>query len=108
MSKMNLHDSFEYLQHKLWPKERLGSKCQFDSLPLKAKNCLKFRVCRRRAIYCWKTLDEIYNFVSNLTSTEGLHKKLWASKVAIIPILGTMGLSTWESQEKCHLGVALW
>jgi hypothetical protein len=24
MSKMGLHDSFEYLKHKLWPKERLG------------------------------------------------------------------------------------
>ncbi len=22
MFKMGLHDSFEYLQHKLWPKER--------------------------------------------------------------------------------------
>ncbi len=24
MSKMDLHDPFEYLQHKLWPKEGLG------------------------------------------------------------------------------------
>jgi len=24
--KMGLHDQFEYLQHKLWPKERLGIK----------------------------------------------------------------------------------
>jgi hypothetical protein len=26
MSKMNLHDSFEYLKHKSWPKEKLGVK----------------------------------------------------------------------------------
>jgi hypothetical protein len=26
MSKMSLHDPFGYLQHKLWPKERLGVK----------------------------------------------------------------------------------
>jgi hypothetical protein len=26
MSKMNLHDPFEYLKHKLWPKEESGIK----------------------------------------------------------------------------------
>jgi len=26
MSKMGLHDPFEYLKHKLWLKERLGIK----------------------------------------------------------------------------------
>jgi hypothetical protein len=26
MSKMGLHDPFEYLKHKLWPKEGLGVK----------------------------------------------------------------------------------
>ncbi len=26
MSKMNLHDPFGYLKHKLWPKEKLGVK----------------------------------------------------------------------------------
>jgi hypothetical protein len=26
MSKMSLHDPFEYLKHKLWPKERPGVK----------------------------------------------------------------------------------
>jgi len=34
-----------------------------------------------------------------------VHKKLWASKVEGVSILGILGLSTWESQEKCHLGV---
>jgi hypothetical protein len=28
MSKMGLHDPFEYLKHKLWPKE--GSKVKFS------------------------------------------------------------------------------
>jgi hypothetical protein len=26
MSKMGSHDPFEYLKHKLWPKEELGVK----------------------------------------------------------------------------------
>ncbi len=26
MSKMGLHDPFEYFKHKLWPKERPGVK----------------------------------------------------------------------------------
>ncbi len=26
MSKMGSHDPFEYLKHKLWPKEKLGVK----------------------------------------------------------------------------------
>jgi hypothetical protein len=26
MSKMGLHDPFEYLKHKLWPKEKPGMK----------------------------------------------------------------------------------
>jgi hypothetical protein len=73
------------------------SKCQFDSWPLKVKNLPKLHVCRRRAIYCWKTLNEIYNFVSNLTLTGGLHKKLWVSKVAKVPILGIVRFSIWES-----------
>jgi hypothetical protein len=34
---------------------------------------------------------------SNLASIGSIHKKLWASKVAGIPILGILGLLTWES-----------
>ncbi len=32
------------------------------------------------ATYLWKNLDKCYNFISNLTSIEGVHTKLWASK----------------------------
>jgi hypothetical protein len=34
-----------------------------------------------------KDLNEDYNFSSNLTLIEDLHKKLWASKVAKVLIL---------------------
>jgi hypothetical protein len=48
-----------------------------------------------------------YNFVLNLISIRGLHKKLWVSKMAKIPISRVMGFSTWESWKKHHLDVAL-
>jgi hypothetical protein len=41
-------------------------------------------------MYCWKALDKGYNFAS-ITSIRGFHTKLWASKVANIPILGILG-----------------
>jgi hypothetical protein len=52
------------------------SKCQFDSRPLKVKNRLELCGYRWRVTYCWKTLNKKYNFVSHLTSIEGLHKTL--------------------------------
>jgi hypothetical protein len=43
MSKMGLHDPFEYLQHKLWQKKwGRESKCQFNSQPLKIKNPMSY------------------------------------------------------------------
>jgi hypothetical protein len=48
-----------------------------------------FRWC---ATYFWKALNEGYNVSLYLTSIGGLHKKLWASKVARIPIMGISGL----------------
>jgi len=47
-----------------------------------------FLACGWNATYCWKDVDESYNFTSNLTSIEGLHVKLWAPKVVGVPILG--------------------
>jgi len=72
------------------------SNWQFDSRPLKFRNRPDFLAWRWRATYCWKTLDEGYNFVLNLISIGGLHTKLWAPKVVGVPSLG-----------KCHLDVGL-
>jgi len=40
-----------------------------------------------------KNLDKGYKFVSNLISIGGLHAKLWAPKVARVPIMGISRLS---------------
>jgi hypothetical protein len=44
-------------------------------------------------------------FLENLLQL-GFHKKLWASKVVGVLILGISRLLTWESWEKHYLGVA--
>jgi hypothetical protein len=78
-------------------KRRAESQNKFDSQQLKVKNHLEIHVRRWCATCFWKVLDKDYNFVSNLTSIGGLHKKLWPSKMLIMPILGILGLPTWES-----------
>jgi len=79
-------------------------KCQFDTKPLKVRNHPELHVCRKCSTYFWKSLDKDYNFVVNFISIKGLHKKLWAFKVARVLILGISGFPTWESWEKWHLG----
>jgi hypothetical protein len=79
-------------------------KCQFDFWPLKVGNCFELCACRGRVTYRWKVFDKGYNFVLDLTSIGGLHKKLWVFKVEEVPISGISKLLTWESPEKRHLG----
>jgi hypothetical protein len=40
------------------------------------------------ATYCWKALDEGYNFALDFIPIESFHTKLWVSKVAKVPNLG--------------------
>jgi hypothetical protein len=54
-----------YGQKKGWE-----SNCQFDSRPQKVKNRPNFLRCRWRATYRWKALDEVYNFVLDLSQSE--------------------------------------
>jgi hypothetical protein len=81
------------------------SNCQFDSQPLKVKNCPDFLVCKWCVIYCWQAFDEGYNFALNLISIRGLHTKLLAPKVARVPTLGILGLPLGSLGTKWHLGV---
>jgi hypothetical protein len=90
MFKMGLHDPLGYLKHKLWSKEK----------PLKVKNRPNLFTCRWRATYCWKALDEGYNFTLNLILIRGLHTKLWVSKVARDPILGILGFQLGSPETK--------
>jgi hypothetical protein len=62
-------------------------------------------VCRWRATYRWKALDEDYNFAFDFISIKGLQTKLWAPKVAKFLTSGISGLLLRSPKTKCHLGV---
>jgi hypothetical protein len=62
------------------------SNWQFDFRPSKIKNRFDFLMCRWRVTYLWKDLNEGYKFVLDFILIRGLQKKLWASKVAEVPI----------------------
>jgi hypothetical protein len=69
------------------------SNGKFDSWTLKVKNRPDFLMCRWCATYRWKDLDKGYNFSLDIISIEGLKKKLWASKVAGVPISSNLGMT---------------
>jgi len=83
------------------------SNWQFDSRPLKVKNRPNFLTCRRCVTYCWKALDESYNFVSDLISSKGLHTKLWGPKVAGVPTLAISRFPLGIPRTKSHSDVGL-
>ncbi len=56
--------------------------------------------------YCWKALDEGYNFDLDLIVIEGLHINLCTLKVARVPIVGILGLPLGSLGTKSHLDVA--
>jgi hypothetical protein len=81
------------------------SNCKFDSRPQKVKNRPDLLIFRGRAIYHWKALDESYNFASNCISIEGLHTKLWGSKVVGVSTWAILGLPLWSPVTKSQLDV---
>jgi len=100
---MGSYHPFGHLKHKLWPKERPGVKLTVWLLTIKGRESTWFLACRWRATYCWKVLNEGYNFALDFISIWGLHTKLSGSK-------------SWESQiwqfRDSHLGIlgqkAIW
>ncbi len=85
-------------------KKARESNWQFDFRPLKVRNHPNFITFRWCATYHWKDFDEGYNFALDLISIEGLHTKLWAPKVAKVPIVGILGLPFGRLGRKLHLG----
>jgi hypothetical protein len=69
------------------------------------KNWPYFLAFRWRAIYRWKAFNKGYLFALDLISIRGLHAKLWAPKVAAVPILVILGLPFGSPGTKCHLDV---
>jgi hypothetical protein len=82
------------------------SNCQFDSRPQKVKNQPDLLNRRGRATYCWKDLDESYNFSLDRIAIRGLLAKLWGSKVAGVRFGAISGLPFESPGKKSHLDVA--
>jgi len=102
---MGSYHPFGHLKHKLWPKERLGVKLAVWFPTTKSWKLTWFLVCRWRAIYHWKDLDEGYNFALNFISIKGLHAKLWRFIVAGVPTLAISRLPLGSPEIKSHLDV---
>jgi hypothetical protein len=107
MFKMGLHDRFVYLKHNLWPKERPWVKLSIWLPTTKNWESLDLFSWRWHATYRWKAIDKSYNFSLNIISIGGLQKKLWASKVARIPISRILGLQLESLGTKWHLGASI-
>jgi len=106
MSKMGSHDPFGHLKHVLWPKEGSGFKLPIWLLTIKSRELLWFPYVQ---VACHITLERSwwgYNFASNVTSIEGLHTKLWASKVVEVPISKISGFQLGSLKIKWHLSAS--
>ncbi len=80
------------------------SNWQFNSRPLKVKNCYDFLAFRWHVTYCWKALNESYNFALNLISIGGLNRKLWAPKITRVLTIEISGPPFGTPGTKWHLG----
>jgi hypothetical protein len=73
MFKMTFMTHLDTSNTSYGQKKGRESNWQFDSRPLKVRNCPNFLACRWHATYHWKALNEGYNFVLDVISIGGLH-----------------------------------
>jgi len=107
MPKMDHMTHLDIWNTSYGQKKGRESNWQFDSRPLKFGNRPDLLRCKWRVTYHWKALNDSYNFVSDLISIRGLHRKLWAPKVSKIPTLAISRFPSGSPGTKCHLDVGL-
>jgi hypothetical protein len=108
MFKMGSYCTFEYLKHKLWPKERSRIKLALSLLSI-TKSRESTWVLNVQAT-CDIPLESSQwglQLYLDLIAIGGLHTKLWAPTVARIPIVGISGFPLGSFKAKNHLDVAL-
>jgi hypothetical protein len=102
---MGLHDPFGWLKHKLWLKERSRVKLAIWLSTTKSRELPWFPYVQ---VACNILLESLkkkgHTFALDLISIEGLHTKLWASKIAGVPILKISKLPFGSPRTKWHLG----
>jgi hypothetical protein len=89
---MGSHDTFEYLKHKLWPKEGPGVKLAVWLLTTKSRELTQFPCVQ---VACDILLESFqWGLKLCFISIEGLHTKLLGPKVAGLPTLAISKLPT--------------
>jgi len=68
----------------------------------------QFLAYRWHTTYCWKALNEGYNFALDLVSIKGFHTKLCTPKVIGIPILEILGLPFGSPETKWNQVLVSW
>jgi hypothetical protein len=105
---MGLHDPFEYLKHKLWPRKRPKVKVSIW-LPTRKSQESLWNTC---VWVVWHiSLESSWwklQLFLDLTLSKGLHNKLWASKVPEVLISRIFGLSTQEPRKNDFWMQPLW
>jgi hypothetical protein len=77
MPKMGSYNPFGHLQHKLWPKERSGVKLAIWLPTTESRESTWLLYVQAACdMSLEKSLNEGYNFGSDLIAIRGLHKKL--------------------------------
>jgi hypothetical protein len=104
MFKIGGHDPFEYLKHKLWPKERSGVKLPIWLPTIKSWELPWFTCVQVLCLISLESSRWGLQLCFKITSIGGLHKKLWASKVARVPISRISRFPTWESKDEMTFG----
>jgi len=89
---MAWHWPFEYLQHKLWQKERPRVKLAIWLPTTKNQESTWPWCVQKSATHRWKALKESYSFFLDLNPIEGLNKK-----VMIVQSLGSVATPLWPS-----------
>jgi hypothetical protein len=102
MSKMGLPDPFEYLKHKLWPKERSGIKLAIWFLITKSRESTQFPCVQ----VAWDiTLESFWQRIQ-LCFRPHFNPKS-TSEIVGVPTLTISGLPFGSPGTKCHLDVGL-
>jgi len=104
MFKMSLYDPFGHLNHKLWPKERLGIKLAVWFLTIKSQESTRFPYVK----VVWEMLLESSR--RKLQLCFRLHLN-WRSTHKVMglqshgsPNFGNFGIPIWESRDKMPFG----
>jgi hypothetical protein len=98
---VNTYDPFDYLKHKLWPKERSKIKLPSWLLIIKSRESPWFTYVK---VACYILLKSSWwglQFCFRPHFNRSFEKKLWASKVLRVPI---SKLPSWESRDKMKFG----